>query len=85
MNHRVEILEEYLRLARKAQEINNSRRHFKSPTLPFDKVNAAFGEVLDYAKEHGITRQELTDYKKRDNIKVKTAEEAVTALNRFFS
>lgn len=85
MNHRVEILEEYLRLARKAQLINNARCYFKAPMLSFDEVNAAFGEVLDYAREHGITRQEITDYKKRDNVKVKTANEAVAALNRFFS
>ena len=82
MNHRTEILEEYLELAFLAQELDYYYEMGTGSYADFDKARE---RAMEYYYAHGITRQELTDYKKRDTIKVKSAEEAVSVLNRMFS
>lgn len=82
MNHRAEILDEYLELAFLAQELDYYYEMGTGSYADFDKARE---RAMEYYHAHGITRQELTDYKKRDTIKVKSAEEAVSVLNRMFS
>lgn len=80
--NRIEILDEYLRLAHKAQEVDY---FYELGTASYEEFDKAREKAMEYYHIHGITRQELTDYKKRNSIKVNSAKEAVAVLNRMFS
>lgn len=81
---RNQVIKTYLDLATKAQELEY---YWENNT----GTKEAFVDALDathlYYSENNITRQELTDYNDRQRkvVKARNANEALSALNNFFS
>jgi len=83
MMNRNDIIESYLELARKAQEVEY---YWENSIATNDELDEANNAALGYYLENGITRQELTDHQdaKRNVIKCKNVDEALSAMQRIF-
>lgn len=78
---RISTLDKYLELAFRAQELDYYYEMGTGSYADFDKARE---QAYEFWHEHGITRQELTDYKKRNSVSVNGVAEAVAKLEQFF-
>jgi len=81
---RKQIIETYLELSRNAQE---AEYYWENNTGSEEVFKALANNALSYYNYHGITRQELTDYNdsKRNVVKANNVDEALSAMENFFS
>jgi hypothetical protein len=81
---RKQIIETYLELSHNAQE---AEYYWENNTGSEEVFKALANNALSYYNYHGITRQELTDYNdsKRNVVKANNVDEALAAMENFFS
>ena len=83
MTNRNQIIETYLELARKAQEVEY---YWENSIATNNELGAACGAANAYYVENEITRQELTDYQdaKRNVTKCDSVDDALAVMEKLF-
>lgn len=82
--NRTQIIETYLDLCRKAHEVES---YWETGIATDTELSEANSAALNYYDDHGITRQELTDYndRRRNVVKTDNVNDALAAMKSFFS